>query len=158
LCGSSAGTVELIKNGESELKLHGEGNDLTGIGQVAGGTLSVNGNFSSANFLINQGGTLGGAGTIGDTNVDGGRLAPGNSIDTLTVAGDVTFTASSIYEVEVDAAGNADLLQVTGTATLGNAAVEVVAQSGTYRPLTDYTILTADEGIEGTFGSVETNL
>lgn len=156
--GTIAGTGDLIKNGEGDLKLNGDGTDFTGTGQVDGGTLSVNGNFSNANFLINQGGTLGGAGTIGDTNVDGGRLAPGNSIDTLTVAGDVTFTASSIYEVEVDAAGNADLLQVTGTATLGNAAVEVVAQSGTYRPLTDYTILTADEGIEGTFGSVETNL
>src|SRR5690606_26617931 len=84
--------------------------------------------------------------------------APGNSIDTLTVAGDVTFTAASIYEVEVDAAGNSDLLQVTGTATLGSATVEVIAESGTYRPLTDYTILTAEDGIEGTFASVEANL
>src|SRR5690606_13520625 len=85
-------------------------------------------------------------------------LAPGNSIDTLTVNGNVTFTAASVYEVEVDAAGNSDLLQATGIATLGGAQVNVIAENAVYRPQTDYTILTAAGGVSGTFGSVETNL
>ncbi len=156
--GEILGLGALIKDGEGDLKLNGDGTGFTGTGQVDGGTLSVNGDFGNANFEVNEGGTLGGAGTVGDTNVNGGTLAPGNSIDTLTVNGDLSFTAASVYEVEVDAAGNADRIDATGTATLGGARVSVIAESGTYRPLTDYTILTAEEGISGTFGSVEANL
>lgn len=156
--GSITGMGSLIKEGDGDLKLNGDGTNFTGTGQVDGGTMSVNGNFSNAGFVVNEGGTLGGAGTVGETFVDGGRLAPGNSIDTLTVNGDVAFTAASVFEVEVDPAGNADLLQVTGTATLGGAAVNVIAASGIYRPLTDYTILTAEDGVSGTFGSVDINL
>mgnify|MGYP001170041220 CR=1 FL=1 len=156
--GSIAGTGELIKDGEGGLKLDGDGTGFTGTGRVDGGTLSVNGDYSNASFIVNEGGTLGGAGTIGETSVNGGTLAPGNSIDTLTVNGNVTLTGKSVFEVEVDAGGNADLLQVTGTATLGGAAVNVIAESGVYRPLTDYTILTADGGVSGEFGSVDINL
>lgn len=155
--GSIAGSGNLVKQGEGDLKLNGDGTGFTGTGQVGGGTLSVNGNFSNASFVVNEGGKLGGAGTVGNTNVNGGTAAPGNSIDTLTVNGNVSFTAASTYEVEVNAAGDSDLLQATGTATLGGASVEVLAEDGTYRPITDYTILTADGGVEGEFGSVSSN-
>src|SRR5690606_15927513 len=100
--GSITGTGNLVKEGEGDLKLNGDGTGFTGTGQVGGGTLSVNGNFGNANFVVDPGGTLGGAGTVGDTNVNGGTLAPGNSIDTLTVNGDISFTAASVYEVEVN--------------------------------------------------------
>jgi len=156
--GVMTGTGSLIKDGEGDLKLNGDGTGFTGTGQVDGGTLSVNGDFSNASFVVNEGGTLGGAGTIGNTQVAGGTLAPGNSIDTLTVAGDISFNAASVFEVEVTVAGSADLLQATGTATLGGASVNVIAQSGLYAPATDYTILTADGGVTGTFGAVDTNL
>jgi len=156
--GGILGLGTLVKEGEGDLKLDGDGTGFTGTGQVDGGTLSVNGDFSNANFVVNEGGTLGGAGTIGDTNVNGGTLAPGNSIDTLNVNGDIAFTAASVFEVEVDAAGNSDRLNATGTATLGGATVNVIAASGTYRPLTDYTILAAAGGVSGTFGSVQDNL
>lgn len=156
--GAVSGTGAIIKDGDGDLKLDGDGSDFTGTGEVNAGTLSVNGDFSNANFIVNEGGTLGGAGTIGSAAINAGTLAPGNSIDTLTVAGNLAFTASSTYQVEVDAAGNADSTRVEGNATLGNAQVNVVAASGVYRALTDYTILTAEEGIEGVFGGVETNL
>ena len=151
-----SGTIE--KQGEGDLKLEGDGTGFTGTGEVGGGTLSVNGDFSNASFVVNQGGTLGGRGTIGETNVNGGTLAPGNSIDTLTVNGNVVFTAGSVFEVEVNAAGQGDRVNATGTATLGGAQVQVIAENGTYRPLTDYTILTAAGGISGTFASVTDNL
>ncbi|BBC74249.1 hypothetical protein AEB_P3381 [Altererythrobacter sp. B11] len=156
--GSITGMGELVKTGQGDLKLNGDGRGFTGTGQVSGGTLSVNGDFSNAGFTVEQGGKLGGAGTVGATQVNGGTLAPGNSIDTLTVNGNVTFNAASIFEVEVDAAGAADLLQATGAAALGGASVSVIAASGSYRPVTDYTILTAAGGINGTFGAVSTNL
>lgn len=155
--GSISGTGTLTKAGEGDLKLHGD-SDFSGTGQVDGGTLSVNGSFANAGFFVNEGGTLGGTGTVGDTSIQGGTLAAGNSIGTLVVAGDLTFTSNSVLEVEVDPAGNADLIQVTGIATLGDAAVDVLAEAGTYAPFTDYTILTADGGISGTFGAATTNL
>lgn len=155
--GEISGTGTLLKTGDGDLKLNGDGSSFTGTGEVDEGTLSVNGMFANATFEVNEGGKLGGNGTVGDTFVQGGTLGAGNSIGTLNVAGDLAFTSASVLEVEVDAAGNADLINVSGTATLGGAAVNVLAASGTYRPLTDYTILTAST-ISGTFGSVDTNL
>jgi uncharacterized protein with beta-barrel porin domain len=156
--GDIVGSGTIQKAGDGDLKLNGDGTGFTGTGEVDGGTLSVNGDFSNASFEVNAGGTLGGSGSVGNTSVNGGTLAPGNSIDTLTVNGDVSFTAASIYEVEVNAAGQGDRINATGTATLGGARVQVIAENGSYRPLTDYTILTAAGGISGTFGSVTDNL
>jgi fibronectin-binding autotransporter adhesin len=156
--GSVSGSGNLIKNGAGDLKLDGDGSGFTGTGQIDGGTLSVNGDFSNASFVVNEGGILGGAGMIGATTINGGVLAPGNSIGTLNVAGDLIFTGASTFTVEVDSAGNADLVVVGREAALGGAAVNVIAQSGTYRAQTDYTILTAAGGIDGEFGPVGTNL
>src|SRR5690606_29631533 len=50
--GSITGTGNLIKEGEGDLKLNGDGAGFTGTGQVGGGTLSVNGNYSNANFVV----------------------------------------------------------------------------------------------------------
>ena len=48
---------------------------------VNGGTLSVNGSIASSSLTtVNAGGTLGGNGTVGNTTINGGTLAPGNSI------------------------------------------------------------------------------
>lgn len=73
----------------------------------------------------------------------GAAVAPGASIGTLTVAGDVAFDAGSFFDVEVDATGNEDLLDVTGTATINGGTVRVAPASGSYAASTMYTILTA---------------
>ena len=61
---------------------------VTGTGaqdwNVLGGTLSVNGTVNGL-VTVNAGGTLGGNGTIDNVVVNGGALAPGNSIGTLNV-------------------------------------------------------------------------
>ncbi|WFU15187.1 autotransporter domain-containing protein [Bradyrhizobium sp. CB3481] len=116
---------------------------------VLGGTLSVNGIINGL-VTINAGGTLGGIGTINDVTVNGGTLAPGNSIGTLNVPGSLTFTAASSYMVEISGASS-DLTRVTGVATLGGATV-VVAPLGTVAK--QYTILTATGGVSGTFNPV----
>ena len=125
---------------------------------VDGGTLSVNGDISSASVvMVNTGGTLGGNGTVGNTTINGGALAPGNSIGLLTVQGSLTFTAASSYMVEVSPA-NADRTNVTGTATLGGATVNASFAVGTY-VTKQYTIVNATGGVTGTFNSlVNTNL
>ena len=126
---------------------------VTGTGaqdwNVLGGTLSVNGTINGL-VTVNAGGTLGGTGTIDNVVVNGGALAPGNSIGTLNVAGGLTFSAASSYMVEISGASS-DLTRVTGVATLGGATV-VVIPSGTVTK--QYTILTATGGVPDTFNPV----
>lgn len=126
---------------------------VTGTGaqdwNVLGGTLAVNGVVNGV-VTVNAGGTLGGTGTIDNVAVNGGALAPGNSIGTLNVAASLTFTSASSYMVEI-AGASSDLTRVAGVATLGGAAV-VVAPIGTVAK--QYTILTATGGVSGTFNPV----
>lgn len=103
------------------------------------------------------GGRLGGAGTVGSTVVSG-TIAPGNSIGTLNVAGNITFNPGSTYEVDIDAAGASDRIVATGTATINGGSVKVLAGAGNYAQQTQYTILTAAGGRSGTFAGVTSNL
>jgi outer membrane autotransporter protein len=107
-----------------------------------------------------RGGVLAGVGLwLGNALAEsGGTVAPGNSIGTLSV-GAITFAPGSIFEVEVDGAGNSDLLAVSDAATLDGGTVRVLAENGTddgstYALETEYTILTAGDGITGTFDEV----
>lgn len=126
---------------------------VTGTGvqdwNVLGGTLSANGVINGL-VTVNAGGTLGGTGTIDNVLVNGGVLAPGNSIGTLNVAGSLTFSAASSYMVEISGASS-DLTRVTGVARLGGATV-VVVPTGTVAK--QYTILTATGGMPDTFNPV----
>ena len=130
---------------------------VTGTGaqdwNVLGGTLSVNGVINGL-VTVSAGGTLGGTGTIDNVFVNGGVLAPGNSIGTLNVAGSLTFSAASSYMVEISGTSS-DLTRVTGMATLGGASV-VVVPIGTVAK--QYTILTATGSVSGTFNPVVTGV
>lgn len=69
--------------------------------------------------------------------------------------GDFTFDPDATYEVETDPSNtDADLIHVTGTAFLNGASVHKIGLNGTYAPSSVYKILTADAGIDGTFGTV----
>ncbi|MBR1244453.1 autotransporter domain-containing protein, partial [Bradyrhizobium sp. AUGA SZCCT0274] len=119
---------------------------------VNGGTLSVNGDITSASGVtVNAGGTLGGAGVVGNTNINGGTLAPGNSIGTLTVSGSLTMTAASTYLVQISGPSS-DKTVVTGTANLaGKVTVDPLARVAA---TTTYTILNAGT-VNGSFSTVD---
>jgi autotransporter-associated beta strand protein len=154
--GAITGAGALAQNGSGTTILTGTSTYI-GPTMVNGGTLSVNGSIASSNVTVNPGGTLGGNGTVGNTTINGGALAPGNSIGLLTVQGSLVFTAASSYMVEVSPA-NADRVNVTGAATLGGATVNASFAAGTY-VAKQYTILNATGGVSGTFGAeVNTNL
>jgi autotransporter-associated beta strand protein len=155
--GNLSGDGTLAKDGDGDLKLNGDGSNYTGDLLINDGILSVNGAFSGSNVTVNQDAKLGGNGTVGDTSIEGGTLGAGNSIGHLTISGDLTLNAASTFEVEADSAGHADLVDVTGVATLGDASVNILAAAGRYKGKTDYTILTAVGGINGHFGSVASN-
>jgi fibronectin-binding autotransporter adhesin len=159
--GSINGTGGLTKIGSARVDLTGISN-YTGATNVNGGTLSVNGSIANSDVTVNAGGILGGTGTVGPTTVaSGGVFAPGNSIGTITVNGRLIFAAGSTYQVKTDAAGNADRINVVGapgSATLNGGTVDVRAGSGTYQPVTQYTILNAAGGVGGKFANVTSDL
>ncbi|GLI94262.1 autotransporter outer membrane beta-barrel domain-containing protein [Methylocystis echinoides] len=134
----------------------GNSSDFTGTTTVETGALAVNGQLGGTLEVL-AAGRLMGTGTVGDTIVNG-TIAPGNSIGTLNVAGDITFNGGSIYEVEASAAGEADRIAATGTATINGGTVRVLAGTGIYAPSIQYTILTANNGVTGTFTGVTSNL
>jgi len=137
-----------VYNGTTILTADSSG--FTGFTSIEGGTLVVNGALGGTIEVKNAAGRLQGSGTLGDIMVSAGTLAPGNSIGTLNV-GNITFNPGSIYEVEVNAAGQSDKIAATGTATINGGAVKVLAGMGNYAPATTYTILTANGGRTGTF-------
>ncbi len=149
-CPGAPGPGSLEKVGAGTLLLSGT-NTYTGTTLISGGTLRVDGSIASSILTtVAAGGTLGGIGTVGDTLVDGGALAPGNSIGTINVAGNLAFTTAGFYMIEISGA-NTDLTRVTGTATLGGATVIV---SPTGQIVKQYTILNATGGVVGTFNPV----
>jgi outer membrane autotransporter protein len=128
---------------------------------VESGTLAVDGVLFSP-VGVSSGAVLGGRGTINGVVSVAGTLAPGAAVpfSTLTVNGNVNFANASIYRVNVGAANQNDKLQLnaSGTASLGNATVNVLAQSG-FALATPYNILNASGGLNNTrFGSATSNL
>ncbi|QVN04172.1 autotransporter domain-containing protein [Pseudomonas rhodesiae] len=154
----------LIKSGAGSLVLNGD-STYRGATTVNGGLLAVNGTLTSA-VSVNDSGTLGGSGRIGALTVNrGGRVAPGNSVGTLQVAGDVTLGAGSTYAVELTPSSS-DRIVADGKALLDGGTLTLAlensptllsgaqAQSLIGR---QYSILQAAGGIEGQFGQVLPN-
>ncbi|TNF34720.1 MAG: autotransporter domain-containing protein, partial [Gammaproteobacteria bacterium] len=159
---ANAGGSPIIVNGFAQLNQIGTGTtylggvqNYTGNTTISDGQLIVNGSAIASSFYLN-GGVLGGNGTTGPVYVNGGTLAPGNSIGTLNVAA-IDFSGGGVYEVEVDAAGNSDRINVSGTATLGGGRVSVLPMPGNYANQTQYTILSAAT-LNGVFDSVSVDL
>ena len=149
--GTITGTGDLIQAGNGTTILTAN-NGYTGATTVNAGTLIVDGSIGSSSLTtVNAGATLGGSGTVGDTVIAGGTLAPGSAggslFGPLTVAS-LSFTAASTYMVQVSPA-TAGLTNVTGAANLGGAHVSAVFQPGSY-VARQYTILTAGGGLGGT--------
>ncbi|TCT03884.1 autotransporter outer membrane beta-barrel domain-containing protein [Aquabacter spiritensis] len=136
---------------------------------INGGTIQNSGSIGGP--VVNQGwladnGTVGGSvlnsglvtgnGTIGGDLVmlNGSVVAPGNSIGTLHVGGNVVFQPGSSYAVQINAGGASDLIQAGGAAAINGGAVQVSVGSGFVVGLNTFSILTANGGVGGQFTSI----
>jgi outer membrane autotransporter protein len=129
-----------------------------------GGT--INGNLTVAsdgglinngliNGMLNDSGVLIGNGTFnGSLNV-GGLVAPGNSIGTMRINGSINFAPGAIYQVQIGAPGQSDLITASGRTIINGGTVQVVPSTGFVPGFGSYTILTAQNGVSGQFATVQ---
>jgi len=99
--------------------------------ELAAGLLRVNGTLTSPSVLVDSPASLGGIGTVIGDVTSLGIIAPGNSIGTLTIAGNYTGSGGTLeIEAELgDDTSPSDLLVVTGD-TAGDTAVRVINVGG----------------------------
>jgi autotransporter-associated beta strand protein len=156
---NGAPDMTLIKTGSGSQILTGV-NTYTGGTTVEAGRLIINSPGSLATGLVSvTGGTLGGDGVVsGPVTVGGeGNLAPGASVGTLTIAGNLDISALSNgggrLEFELVSPGNHDQVVVEGSLIVGNGTFgfddfEFITgeapQSGIYQ------LITTTGGISGT--------
>lgn len=156
--GQFSGTGSL-RQGRSWLTLTGDSSAFAGTTVVDGGRLMVDGALGGQVELDN-GATLAGTGRVGSVSLrNGSVLDPGAlmGVGRLSIAGDLVFDPSARYRVDVAADGSSDHVAVAGQATLGGAGTLAVATAGDWKLSTRYTVLTADDGVRGTFAGVDSN-
>ena len=109
----------------------------------------------TTNVTVANGGTLAGTGTVAATTVaSGGILQPGSGGQgKLQINGSLAFQSGALYLVQVTSS-TSPFANVTGTATLTGAAVQVASGNNTFKFNTPVTILAAG-GLGGsTFSSL----
>ncbi|HRI43445.1 MAG TPA: dockerin type I domain-containing protein [Fimbriimonadaceae bacterium] len=102
--------------------------------------------------IVIQGGVLGGTGTANGGSTTSAIVAPGNSTGTLSIAGNLSLTNSTLdIEVASSAPGFFDRLAVSGTATIVGGALQAdAAPNSTVTAGTTVDVLTAGSR-SGTF-------
>ena len=128
---------------------YGGTTSVTGTGTPK---LLVNGSKTGTGMVtIDSVGTLGGSGSISGDITNNGKIAPGNSVGTLTATGNVTMGANSHLAIELSG-GSADKLVVGGNLNLSNVDFLDVSASGGG---TSWVIATYGS-LTGTFNNVTT--
>lgn len=127
------------------------------LNATAGSDVNNGQGYSSA-ASIKAGGTLGGNGTLGQTEIlSGGHISPGDgNIGTLTLKRYLNFIGESFYDVDIAGDGRSDQLLVAGKTTISDQAkVQVTAldPQTSYKTGQSYRILTSDGGIDGQFAA-----
>ncbi|MBD1211906.1 MAG: SBBP repeat-containing protein, partial [Dolichospermum circinale Clear-D4] len=145
---NNTGTVQVNKG---RLRFTG------GYTQTAGTTNLSGGSLTFENSPLNlQGGNLAGIGTItGNVNNTGGQINPGNTIGTLTVAGDYSQTGTGTVNLELGSATSFDKLNITGAADVGG--ILKLNLTNGYTPTigTKFTVLTYSSATAKSFNTIQ---
>lgn len=146
----------LNKLGAGVLSLSGDNTDFAGNTVVSAGVLRVDGILGGP-VSVAAGARLQGIGRVGSLD-NAGVLAPGNSIGTLSVAGDYRHRAGAILQADIAANLASDMLRVSGNARLDGGEVQVLKAPGQYAGGARYTLIDAGAGVTGRFAQLTQNL
>lgn len=154
--GLLTGAGDIRKLGAGQLRLTADSAAFAGQTTLDAGSLRLDSRLGG-NLRLNAGTRLQGTGTLGGNLLSQqGTLAPGNSIGTLTLGGDLTLDAKSVLDMEVEADLTNDKIVVGGTANL-DGTLHIIALPGNYAPSSTYTLLTAT-AVNGTFSELKNDL
>ena len=145
------------KIGTGTLTLTGS-STYTGSTLINEGLLELDGSIASPNTTVTASGRLGGTGIIGGNVVNGGVVSPGDAPGTLSILGNYTQSGAGSLHIQIAglAAGQHDLLAVSGTASLAGSLQLVRLNNFALNPGDKVEILTAGKGVTGTFSNVDT--
>ncbi|MBN1871825.1 MAG: autotransporter domain-containing protein [Candidatus Omnitrophica bacterium] len=154
--GIITGTGSIVKEGSGKLTFSGD-NTYTGTTTVAEGELSVIGDLSDSDVVVNSRGTLSGVGPL-KSLTSYGIVNPGNSVGILDLGGgDFTQYDSGTLLIEIDSAVSYDTIVNVDTATLGGTLQ--TAMTGTYAEGTTLaSVIETTGGITGTFSTLHTQI
>jgi hypothetical protein len=124
---------------------------------ILAGVLTVNQPLKSALVTIQAGGMLKGSSNILGSVVNVGTISPGNSPGTLTISGNFTQGPAGTYNVEIFSPQNYSRLVVVGHASLDGTLHLTLASGFHITPGETFTVLTAGQGISGTFRTISGN-
>jgi autotransporter-associated beta strand protein len=159
--GGSAGGLggALVKTGTGTLTLSGA-NTYSGATTVNAGILEIDGSIAASSLAtVNNGGTLSGTGTVGNTQINsGGVFAPGAAGmpgTSTTVSGNLAFQSGAIYQVFLNPS-TSTFANATGTASLAGTVNAFIGTGSLVNK--QYTILQS-AGLGGTtFSGVNTTV
>jgi outer membrane autotransporter protein len=158
--GSLSGEGAFHKLGSNGLHLTGDSGAFTGTSTIDGGTLQLDGSLGG-NLMLANGVVVTGTGKAGTASfASGSELSPAGSgaIGTLSFTGDLTMAAGTRYTVDATDTGTSDSVTVGGKATLQGGSVVNLGTGANWSTSTTYTILSAGNGVAGTFADVSTDL
>ena len=141
-----------VKSGSAKLNVKNNA-FAANVANINAGTFAANRALTANTLNVNTGAKLQGNGNItGNVNVNtGATLAPGNSIDTLTITGDVNFASGSTTAIEINETPASDLLVITGNANIASGAnLTVSNENGRYFDWDSFEIVNAGN-VAGTF-------
>ncbi len=121
------------------------------------GNLYVDGALMTSLLTVEQGGLLGGNGSIFSNVSVFGTVSPGHSLGTLNVNGAVSFMPGSTYIAQLAADGKSDLIRVNGPVSIAGGTIAASLPPALYTNGRNWNIISATDGISGSFSSIETN-
>lgn len=137
--GTLTGTGSLTKTGTGTLTLGGQSNNL-GVTAITAGTLRVNGATGSGALNVAAGAMLIGNGSIGGaaTVQGGGRVAPGDTLGTLTFANGLGLAGGAIVDFELGT--SSDVVRISGGAFTRSGNVTINLANGGGFGMGSYTL------------------
>lgn len=149
MSGLVSGTGTFVKTGSGTVTI--TNNNSFPAGSVPTGTLIVNGTQGLTPFTVG-GGTLGGAGTVGDVMVAPGQLSPGSSPAVLNTGSISLIPGTFVAELNGLTPGQYDQANVSGTVTLSGATLQATLGFAP-APGSTFTIINNDgaDPVTGTF-------